>query len=654
VEEIQDIIEEILIREGHVKTAKAFILYRQKRTEEREAKTAVVGHITKTKLTLNALRVLKERYLIKDDQGNPRETPEDMFLRVAKNIASADRLYGKKSAEIKETEKRFYDMMVDLDFLPNSPTLMNAGTDIQQLAACFVLPIEDSMEGIFESLKNAAIIHKSGGGTGFSFSRLRGRNSPVKSTQGVASGPISFLHVYNAATEVIKQGGKRRGANMGVLRIDHPDILDFINCKEKNDAITNFNISVAVTDKFMKAVENNEEYDLVDPRSKEVVQRLKARSVFDQIVSAAWRNGDPGIIFIDRMNKDNPTPEIGEIESTNPCGEQPLLPYEACNLGSINLGNFVVGKKIDWDRLAKTVHGCVHFLDNVIDMGNYPLPRITEMVKGNRKIGLGVMGWADLLCQLEIPYNSEDGVKKAEKVISFIRKEADLASQELAKERGTFPNFKKSVYNRPGGLKYRNATRLTIAPTGTIGMIADCSGGVEPLFALSYTKRVMDGKEFFYIDKNFRKKLEEKGLFSEDLMEKVVNQGSIQHIEGIPDDIKQIFVVAHDITPYWHVRMQAAVQKSVDNAVSKTVNFPKEATLEDVDRVYMLAWKTGCKGITIYRDQSKGEQVLNLNINIKKDKAPDKSICPQCGGKMKFSEGCASCMTCGYSYCISS
>lgn len=1053
VEQVQDAVEKILIEQGHAKTAKAYILYRNERAEERRSKAAVIGREVKTKLSINSLRVLKERYLLKDDEGEVVETPDELIKRVAGNIAKADLNYGAK--DLKKTEEKFYNLMANLDFLPNSPTLMNAGTDIQQLAACFVLPIEDSMEGIFTTLMHAAIIHKSGGGTGFSFSRLRARNSRVKSTQGVASGPVSFLTVYNAATDVIKQGGKRRGANMGILRIDHPDILDFINCKEKNEDITNFNISVAMTEDFMKAVENDGDYELIDPSTKEVVEELNARTVFDIIVAGAWRNGDPGIVFIDRINKDNPTPSLGEIESTNPCvvgrtlvptefglmsmedlykkysdggikiatdnrvpvqyngsgqsllmlnklegvtlrqvtrvlnngkksvvkivtkagyemimtndhkvfssnkqwvkaeelkiedkvciqggagvfnsdkklkinperisklskkrmnlplewskelgqiigwlvgdgwlrdkdenrrvgfvfgeedkelmnyfkrilnkyynydikeikrennvfhlsyhgkgfveffkelgvkavsskdkvvpesiftsteegvvgflqalftadgtigtdkeirltssskkllknvqllllnmgmrskiysrkysnskpftyttingedrvyhshglyyeliidglgrrlfldkigflnkkqdklvksvnfckrmvfedeivsikdcgeevvydltepetlsfitngivsldcGEQPLLPYEACNLGSVNLGHFIKGNDVDWERMRQVVHDCIHFLDNVIDMSKYPITAITDMVKKDRKIGLGVMGWADMLVQLKVPYNSEEGIKLAEKVMGLIKKEADNASMELAKTRGVFPAWKESIYNKDSKhfqgshIEFRNATRTTIAPTGTIGMIADASGGIEPLFALSYVKRVMDGQELYYLDGNFKKALVDSGVYSEKLMERIINKASIQNIEEIPEEIRKVFVVAHDVSPEYHLKMQGAFQKFTDNAVSKTVNFLNSATVDDVKEVYLLAYKLGCKGVTVYRDGSKDMQVLNFTKDIKKEKK-GKDVCPECNAKMIRSEGCAKCAKCGYSFC---
>ncbi|MBW2999929.1 vitamin B12-dependent ribonucleotide reductase [Candidatus Woesearchaeota archaeon] len=661
VEEIQDIVEKVMIQEGHASTAKAFILYRQKRADIRRQKTAIIGmgKEIETNLSPNALKVLKERYLLRDLQGNIIETPDGLFRRIAKNVAKADKLYDEK-VDLNEVEEKFYEMIASLDFLPNSPTLMNAGTKLQQLSACFVLPIEDSMESIFGSLKDTALIHKSGGGTGFSFSKLRAKNSVVASTKGVASGPISFMKVFDAATEIIKQGGKRRGANMGVLRVDHPDILDFITCKDRADQITNFNISVALTDEFMQKVKKNEDYDLINPSNGKVEGKLNAGDVFDLIVSNAWKNGEPGIIFIDRMNRDNPTPKVGVIESTNPCGEQPLLPYESCNLGSINLANFVKDKKIDYERLKKLIWDAVHFLDNVIDMNKYPVPEIEKMTKANRKIGLGVMGFADMLYQLESPYNSSKGIKIAEEVMKFINEEAKKDSVELAKKRGVFPNFKGSIYdNGKKEDRVRNATRTTIAPTGTLSMISDVSSGVEPNFAISYIKRVMDGKELLYINKIFEKTAKEKGFYSEELMQKTANKGSIARMEEIPEDVRKVFVVAHDITPKWHAKMQAAFQRHTNNAVSKTVNFPSDATMRDVEDVYKLCHEEGCKGVTIYRDKSREAQVLNLEIPQKKmeeaieeksAKKP-KDICPKCGSKMVAQEGCFNCPKCSFSVC---
>lgn len=565
-------------------------------------------------ITPNAETVLERRYLKKDEQGRVVETPEEMFRRVAENVAQAD-LYYEDHADIKGIKEKFFRVLSDLEFLPNSPTLMNAGRPLQQLAACFVLPVADSLDSIFDSVKSTALIHQSGGGTGFSFSRLRPKDALVRTTGGSASGPVSFMRVFNMATEVIKQGGTRRGANMGILRVDHPDILEFISSKVNNRELANFNISVAVTEEFMRAVESGGNIDLVNPADLKVVRTVSAREIFDRIVEMAWKTGDPGIVFLDRINRDNPTPHLGDMESTNPCGEQPLLPYEPCNLGSVNLSRMLRERngtyEIDWHRLERTIRTGVHFLDNVIDMSRYPLDQIDRMAKGNRKIGLGVMGFADLLVRLGIPYDSEEALFMGERIMQFVEHKAREMSEELAITRGAFPNFRRSRYEREGGPRLRNATVTTVAPTGTLSIIANCSSGIEPMFALSYKRRILGDVELPEVYEYFLETARSRGFLTKELLVHVIAGNSIRKRDDVPEDIKRLFVTAFDIAPEWHVRMQAVFQRYTDNAVSKTINFPQRASLDDVRRAFLLAYREGVKGITIFRSGSKSEQVLS-------------------------------------------
>ncbi|MCX6648258.1 MAG: adenosylcobalamin-dependent ribonucleoside-diphosphate reductase [Candidatus Bathyarchaeota archaeon] len=637
VEAIQDLVVQTLHETGHTRVADDYQTYRTKKAELR-ALRGELGILDEPKLTLNAMEVLEKRYLLKDDKGNLMETPTGMFMRVAKAVAEADHLYGDDPAA---TAKEFYEAMSRLEFLPNSPTLFNAGTKTGfALSACYVLPIEDSLEGIFTSLKNMALIEQTGGGVGFDFSRLRPAGDVVKTTMGVASGPVSFMKIFDAATEVIKAGGRRRGAMMAILRVDHPDVIEFITAKTRPGALTNFNISVTATDAFMRAVEENTDYDLINPRTKKPVKCLSARYVWDRLVDNAWRSGDPGIVFIDEVNRHNPTPTLGAIESTNPCGEQPLLPYESCNLGSINLAKMIDGNKIDYEKLGKTVRTAVHFLDNVIDVNPYPLKETDAITRANRKIGLGVMGFADLLILLGVPYDSERAAEVGEEIASFINEEAGKASEQLGLQRGSFPNFPASIWK--GRFKARrNATVTTVAPTGTISIIAGCSSGIEPLFAVAFMRHVLEGARLFELHPIFEQMAKERDFYGGETLEKIVSHGTIKDIEGIPEDIRRLFVTAHDIAPQWHVKIQAAFQRHTENAVSKTVNLPEDASLSDVDGVYRLAHKLGCKGVTVYRYGSKGTQVLNLGVEARGEGKVATASAEYAGGRPI--EGCEVC-----------
>ena len=619
-------------------------------------------------LTPNASFVLQKRILARDANGQVKETPLEMFRRVARSIASADLQYG--SAETAAaSEQTFLEVMTQLEFLPNSPTLMNAGRDLAQLSACFVLPIEDSMESIFATLGDTALIQKSGGGTGFSFSRLRPREDTIRSTQGESSGPVSFMRLYNFATEVTRLGGKRAGANMAILRVDHPDIEEFITAKTNPLELNTFNISVAVTDEFMARVKSGESYDLVNPRTGITVGRLDARTVFNRIVESAWRNGEPGVIFIDRINRDNPTPDLGPIESTNPCGEQPLLPYESCVLGSINLARFYRDGAVDYARLKKVVAIGVHFLDNIIDKSEFPIPQIKSKTTGNRKIGLGVMGWADLLLALGIPYDSEEAVDLADEVMSFISQAASQASIELGEKRGPFPRWHlENIYKRGNQPPRRNATVTTVAPTGTISLIANCSSGIEPIYSIAYRRVSFESEQMQFVHPLFAQYAVEQGFYSKALMESVSEKGSLRHIPDVPLEAKRLFTTTHDIAPEWHVRMQAAFQKHIDAAVSKTINFPNSATVDEVKESYELAYRLGCKGITIYRDGSRDKQVLSTQAadigepltlaaasqaerQLPENQLLAQNICPDCGSELQHNGGCLYC-TCGYSVCL--
>jgi ribonucleoside-diphosphate reductase alpha chain len=606
VEDAQDAVVEVLRKKGYDKVAEEYQTYRKKKEEIRSLRDKL--GIEEPKLTVNALEVLRKRYLLKDLNERIIETPSQMFTRIAKTVAEVERRYG---GNPEKNEKIFFGMMTRLEFIPNSPTLFNAGTELGQLSACFVLPVEDSLESIFTAVKNMALIEQTGGGVGFDFSKLRPKGDIVKSTKGVASGPISFMRVFDVSTEIIKAGGKRRGAMMAILRDDHPDILEFITSKQQPVYLSNFNISVAITDDFMKALEENGEYWLINPRNKERTGRLIANDVWNLIARSAWRSGDPGVVFIDEINRRNPTPEVGRIESTNPCGEQPLLSYESCNLGSINLLRMVEDGEVDWRKLKETVRNSVQFLDDVIDANKYPLKETDAITRANRKIGLGVMGYADMLIRLGIPYDSDIALKLGEELMKCVEEEAHKKSVELGEEKGSFPNFEGSIWKD----KYsamRNATVTTIAPTGSISIIAGCSSGIEPMFAISFIRNVLSGTRLFETNPLFETMAKEKGFYSAKLLEEIARTGSVQKIDGVPDDVRRLFVTALDIDPEWHVRMQAVFQRHTDNAVSKTVNLPSDATVDDVRKIYELAWKLKCKGVTVFRYGSKPEQVLYI------------------------------------------
>jgi len=620
VEDIQDLVEKVLIEEGHAKTAKAFILYRQDRSKLRQEKKVVLdGLLDDSKLDLNQVRIVAAKYLRRDESGKIVETPSEMLKRVAKSL-----IINKEGADAKDKERKFYMIMRHLDFLPSGRILANAGLKSKQLPSCYVLPIPDSIKGIFESLALTALIHKAGAGTGFDFSLLRPKGSQVTLTTGVASGPVSFMELFDAATETIKKGSKR-GANMAVLRVDHPDIVAFVTAKKDLTKLTNFNISVAVTNTFMHAVEHSHQYDLIDPSTKKAIAKADAGKVFDLICRQAWESGEPGILFLDKVNEKNPLPKLGEIAATDPCGELPLYPYESSVLGSINLAHMVENKLINWKKLKSTVHCAVEILDNAIDVSEYPNKKTEEASKQTRKIALGIMGYADMLYQLEIPYDSEKGIETARNVMSFIQKEGHKRSSELGKEKGSFKAYAASVYAEKN-IPMRNSAVTSIGPTGTISMVAGTSYGCEPNFGLGFIKNVMNNQQFVYINKYFEQVARDRNFYSEELMRKVAENGTVRNMDEVPLDIQKTFVVAHETDPEYHIKTQAAFQESVDSAISKTINFSHHATLDDIRRGFVLAWKLGCKGVTIYRDGSRSNQVLNIkevNKEIKKVETPE-------------------------------
>jgi len=605
---------------GYRSIARSYILYRQEHQDIRRVKV-IYGVRDDLKLPLNTLLVLKKRYLLKDEKQNVIESPQELFFRVANTVSEAEDAFPSRMGK-HQVEEKFFRMMSRLEFIPNSPTLMNAGTSLGQLSACFVLPVEDSIEGIFDSLKNMALIHQTGGGTGFDFSRLRPADDLVSTTKGNASGPVSFMSIFNQATGVIVQGGRRRGANMGILRCDHPDIEEFIEAKLTEGAYSNFNLSVGVTDRFMEAVKKNEKFDLINPRTEKKTKSLKARSLFDLIVYSAWRSGDPGLVFLDEINRHNPTPHLGRIRATNPCGEIPLLPYESCNLASVDISKFVKNGTVDWDKLEEAVQWGIRFLDDVIEVNRYPLRQIQEITLANRKIGLGIMGFADTLIRLGVPYTHIDAISTASKLMSFVRKASLKASAALAEERGVFPNYEQSILPQRN-LRLRNATVNTIAPTGTISIIAGCSSGIEPLFALSYVRSVLSGARLFETHPLFEMELRRRGLYSKELMTEVGRVGSLQEIEAVPEDIKKIFITSFDVPPEVHLKIQAAFQEHTDNSVSKTINLPPDSTVEDVRNIYALAHKLKCKGITVYRYGTKRGQVLSFDSRTEGEREED-------------------------------
>ncbi len=717
VEEMQDVVEQVLMAAGHYKTAKHYILYREEHKKLRDVSSSL-GFEDDIGLTINQLKVLESRYLRHNEDGKVLETPQQLFRRVAKGIAENE-IYDKK-----QWEDKFYQIMINFEFMPAGGYLRTVGIDNKKpmLANCFVLPIEDDMKSIFNAIKWMALIHQKGGGTGFNFSKLRPRGDYVKTSGGYSSGPISFMKVFDAATRQVMQGGFKRGANMGIMNINHPDILEFISCKLEENEINNFNISVGITDKFMQAVESDSDFDLINPRDNKVVQSVKARSLFNQIVTLAWRTGDPGVIFLDEINRHNPLLDtLGRINATNPCGEQPLHPFDVCNLGSLNLAKFVKRNSnqninnpvsmIDWKRLEQVTRLAVRFLDNGVDVSSYPIKKVMRTAKANRRIGLGVMGWADMLFKLRVSYASNDGVDLADRVMGFIQTITIDESEKLAEEKGVFDNYVGSSFEKKG-IKQRNMAITTIAPTGTISMISETSSGIEPVFALSFVKNVIDDQGLLYINPNFKKAIKDAFPVESDqknIFDKVARDGSCQHIDLIPDDIKKVFVTAHDIAWDEHVKMQSAFQRHTDNAVSKTINFPNTATISEVEQAYILAWKSGCKGVTIYRDGSKGVQILETNINLNDQKKQDTSVviqskiktqslkerfgdefnskkkqnvveninsdiysaennnietrsqlniqklhiqpCPECGTALQMSEGCMTCYSCGWSKC---